>query len=56
MRAKIQSLYFQFVLHSYGRTSLLGVDLAVDVTDYLFTSVSLRLSVIFQVNLRISCC
>ena len=36
-----------FVLHFCGRTSLSGVDLAVDDTRYLFAFVDLRLVVIF---------
>ena len=40
----------------YRRTSLLGVDLAVDDTCYLFALVDLRLVVKFQVDLRRSRC
>ena len=46
------SLNFSCFLHFCGRTSLLGVDLAVDVTCYPFASVGLRLFVIFQVDLH----
>ena len=56
MWTKIQSLLISVVLHFCGRTSLSGVDLAVDVTSYLFASVGLRLDMIFQVDLRRSCC